>query len=132
MRNLFTMTVSSIQPSQLYISAEKLKEVMQKHPLELKPIPVKKLDGKIIFTDGHTRALAHFLHDIKEIKVYWDEDDLDWQAYKICVSWCEKENILTIADLKNRIIPSEEYEIKWLKRCKEIQFKLRCNKILDS
>jgi ParB-like chromosome segregation protein Spo0J len=65
MAKTFTIKIDAIQPSQLYISSEKLDTVMKNfrrnQPLIVEPIPIKKLDGQIIFVDGHTRAFAAFL-----------------------------------------------------------------------
>jgi NAD-dependent dihydropyrimidine dehydrogenase PreA subunit len=82
---------------------------------------VKKLGDQIIFTDGHTRAFAAFLCGLSEVRVFWDEDELDWEAYEICVEWCKEEGIHTIADLKNRVVTQREYEKLWLKRCEKMQ-----------
>lgn len=116
----FLFPLLEIQPSQLYINAEKLAIVKKQNPTNFAPVPLKKLAGKIIFTDGHTRALALYLQGYTEIEAVWDEDDLDWQAYEICLRWCEEEKIFTIADLQNRILPPNEYKIKWMQRCREI------------
>ncbi len=90
----------------------------------LPPIPVIRLKGRIIYTDGHTRAMAAYLNGLKEVLVYWDEDDLDLQAYEICVDWCLDEGIRSIFDLKDRIVPHSDYEILWYERCKKMQEKL--------
>jgi hypothetical protein len=90
-------------------------------PESLEPIPVKELGDRVIFTDGHTRALAAFLCGLVEVRVFWDEDELDWEAYRICVEWCEAEGIRTIADLRDRVVSPEKYELLWLKRCKDMQ-----------
>ncbi len=125
MAHTFRMKIADIQPSQLFINAAKLSRVMETfdpaRPETLQPIPVKKLGGQIIFTDGHTRALAAFLSGLVEIQVFWDEDELDWEAYAICVQWCREEGIHTIADLANRIILSEEYERLWIGHCRAMQ-----------
>ena len=108
MPKTFMMKLDKIQPSQLYISSEKLSKVMKNfNANSIEPIPVKKLGDDIIFVDGHTRAFAAYLHGLKEIPVYWEYEELDWEAYKICVEWCKKEGIYTIADLENRVIPTE-------------------------
>lgn len=124
----FKMRLDKIQPSQLYISSEKLSLVMKTFDATkselLEPVPVKKLDGKVIFVDGHTRALAAFLHGFSEIMVYWEEEKLDWDEYKICVKWCKNEDIRSIADLKNRIVSQKEYDVLWLKRCEKMQQEL--------
>lgn len=90
-------------------------------PELLEPVPVKAFDNCVIFTDGHTRAFAAFLHGLTEIRVFWDEDALDWEAYRICVEWCQAEGIFTIADLKDKIISPEDYEVLWHQRCWEMQ-----------
>lgn len=92
-----------------------------KDPKSIEPIPVKKLGDDIIFVDGHTRAFAAFLYGFSEIPVYWEYEELDWDAYKICVEWCKSEGIRTIADLKNKVIPQSEYEILWYERCENMQ-----------
>ena len=113
--------LDQIQPSQLFISSEKLSQVMgDSNGLtveSIEPIPIKKLKKEVIFTDGHTRALAAYLCGIPEISVFWDEDELNWEAYQICVKWCKEEGIYTIADLKDRVVSSEKYETLWIKRC---------------
>jgi hypothetical protein len=125
---VFLKKLDEIQPSQLFISSGKLSRIMERFhpptPEALTPIPVKALDNRVIFTDGHTRAFAAFLRGVSEIRVVWDEDELDWEAYRICVEWCETEGIYTIADLKDRVITPEEYEVLWLDRCREMHQEL--------
>ena len=129
MPKTFMMKLDRIQPSQLYISSEKLSKVMKNfNANSIEPIPVKKLGDDIIFVDGHTRAFAAYLHGLKEIPVYWEYEELDWEAYKICVEWCKKEGIYTIADLENRVIPHREYEILWYRRCEEMQRNLEAKR----
>ncbi|WP_420170097.1 ParB N-terminal domain-containing protein [Kosmotoga olearia] len=121
----FLLHLDKIQPSQLYISQAKLKRVLdiiEKEGFEaLPPIPVIRLKGFIIYTDGHTRAMAAYLSGLEEVLVYWDEDELDLQAYEICVDWCLDEEIKSISDLKDRIIPHSDYEILWYERCRKMQ-----------
>ena len=115
------MRLEEIQPSQLFISAEKLARVEADFdPERLAPLPVKMLGGRVIFTDGHTRALAAFRRGIAEVAVYWDEDELDWEAYEICVGWCDEAGIETIADLKDRLVDHEDYERLWYERCQRM------------
>jgi hypothetical protein len=119
------MKLSKIQPSQLYICSEKLSEVMKTFnaddPKSMEPIPVKKLEDDVVFVDGHTRAFAAFLCGFSEVPVYWEYEELDWDAYRICVEWCKREGIRTIADLKNRVVPQRKYEKLWYERCEKMQ-----------
>ena len=125
MADVFLFPLAQIQPSQLYINAAKLVRVLawwQPALLEtLEPVPIKLLDSRVIYTDGHTRAFAAYRQGFTEIPVVWDEDDLDWDAYRICVDWCLDEGIRTIADLEGRVIAPEQYEILWRDRCRVMQ-----------
>ena len=122
------MKLKDIQPSQLYINSQKLENVLKwftpSNYYSYDAIPIKKLNGKVIFTDGHTRAYARYIKGIKTIKVYWDEDELDWNAYQICVDWCKSEGINSIEDLKGRIIEPNKYEILWIGRCRNMHNEL--------
>jgi len=123
MTKIFLMKLTKIQPSQLYISSEKLSELTKNlDSAELDsfdPIPVKRLGDQLIFTDGHTRALAAFLQGFSKVRVVWEVDELDWEAYEICVKWCKDEGICTIADL-DRVVSQADYEALWLRRCKKM------------
>jgi hypothetical protein len=131
MTKSFMMKLDEIQPSQLFINSEKLSLVMKTfdvNPRSIEPIPVKKIDEQIVFVDGHTRAFAASLKGMSEVKVYWEEDELDWDAYEVCVDWCKKEGVNTIADLKERVIPSKEYQVLWLDRCEKMHRELEAKR----
>jgi len=128
MPSTFLMKLKDIQPSQLYISKKKLVKIQQKldvnNPDSLETIPVKKQGNDIVYSDGHTRAFAAYLLGWEDVRVEWETEDLDWEMYEICVDWCKKAGIFSIADLESRVITHEEYEILWYKRCKDMQDKL--------
>jgi hypothetical protein len=129
MTNTFQMELHSIQPSQLYINSRKLDSIMKNlersKPMLIEPIPIKKLGNQVVFVDGHTRALAAFLLGFSEIPVYWEDEELDWDEYEICVEWCKEEGIRTISDLKNRIVSPRNYQVLWLDRCGRMQKELK-------
>ena len=133
MADVFLFPLAQLQPSQLYISTAKLAQVLswwRPPTLEtLEPIPIKRLNGadgriRVIYTDGHTRAFAAYRLGFTEVPALWDEDELDWEAYQICVDWCLDEGIRTIADLEDRVIPPEQYETLWHDRCQVMQDEL--------
>ena len=74
---------------------------------------------RILFGLAH-RAFAVHSCGLLEIRAYWDEDDLDWEMYKICIEWCLAEGIHTIADLKGRVVPPKDYETLWRERCRKM------------
>ncbi len=121
--NIFYLNINQIQPSQLYLSEKKIEQALnslRNSGFEnAQPLPVKQLNDDIIFTDGHTRAYILWLNGYKEIKVIWEDEDLDWKLYKRYVEWCKQAGIRTIADLKDRIIDHGSYQIKWIERCKK-------------
>ncbi|MGC9336201.1 MAG: hypothetical protein ACP5JJ_18820, partial [Anaerolineae bacterium] len=90
----------------------------------LAPLPVKRLGGRVVLTDGHTRAFVAWQSGRTEVEVEWDRDELDWEAYELCVAWCEAEGIHKVADLAHRIVPPEEYAVVWLERCARMQRQL--------
>ncbi len=118
-----------IQPSQFYISSEKLHSVKKWFdPSDLSnfaPLPIKELNGKIIFTDGHTRAVAAYLAGLERVPLCWDCDELDEEAYMICVKACESRGITRISGLEHRVIPPEEYRAKWDSWCDGVQEALK-------
>ena len=128
MGDVFLKRLEELQPSQLFVSAEKLSRVMREDSAVavegLEPVPVKKLGDRVVLTDGHTRALAAVLSGLAEIRVFWDEDDLDWEAYEICVAWCREEGIHSVADLEDRVVSSKAYKEVWLERCQEMRREL--------
>jgi hypothetical protein len=122
------ISVCDLQPSQLYISQEKLSKVQHgfdpKNPHRIEPIPYKDLEGLMVMTDGHTRAFAAYLAESAAVPAYVDPDDLDWEAYQICVAWCHAEGIYSIADLAGRVVSAEDYGRLWYDRCREMQNEL--------
>ena len=125
---VFLMPLEAVQPSQLYISQEKritLQDLIDFTDLSaIPPIPVRILGNEIVMTDGHTRAFGAYLAGQEKLPVNWDQDELDWEAYQICVDWCHEEGIHLIGDLEGRLITPEDYERLWYQRCREMQSKL--------
>jgi len=119
------MPLSALQPSQLYISSEKLEAVRRRYRPDnmtsLPPVPIKKLGRSLVITDGHTRAAAAALAGLTEVLVYWEDEELGWDLYRVCIRWCRRAGIRTIYELKDRIISPEQYQRLWLKRCARMQ-----------
>ncbi len=125
MNEMRSLEIDRIQPSQLYISAAKLKAVMREIETNgvenLRPVPIKRLDGELVATDGHTRLFALYLMGKIEVPIEWETEDLDWEAYRICVRWCKDEGIHTAADFVGRVVCDTEYQVVWLDRCRVMQ-----------
>lgn len=117
--------LDQLQPSQLYINQDKLSSVQTttdfSSPEGVQPIPVKDLGGLRMMTDGHTRAFAAYLAGLTSVPTYDDPDNLDWEAYQICVDWCRAEGIHSVTDLAGRVVNAVDYERLWYDRCQIMQ-----------
>ena len=114
------LAMDALTPSQLYISEEKLRRVRSWFDGDLskmEPIPVKHLAGRLLMTDGHTRASAAFLAGLDRLPCVWDTDDMDWAAYAADINLCAEEGITSIEKLAERIVSAEDYDILWPGRC---------------
>ncbi len=122
MTETFTLRLDAIQPSQLYISRLKLsmvEEMIDAREIEdLEPVPIKLLRGFLMATDGHTRGVALYRRGHEEVKCCWEDTELDWQAYSICIDWCLEEGITSMIDLNDRVIEHQDFQILWLERCR--------------
>ena len=120
----FELPLADIQPSQLYISEGKMRLIREwfdpTDKTNFDPIPIKQLDGRLVMTDGHTRAVAAVLAQWDVVPVCWDTDQLDWSAYRTDVRWCLEQSIFIPHDLARRIVPHKDYQVLWCKRCNEM------------
>lgn len=121
----FLMPLGEIQPSQLYISEVKLKKVETYldtiDARSFEPLPIKRIGDATFFTDGHTRAFALAKRGVEEVPVYWDQDNLDWLQYLICLAWCDEAGISDIFGLDNRVVDHSTYRRLWHRRCDVMQ-----------
>ena len=124
----FEASLADLQPSQLYICDDKLDKVEQAMRGTsgdvIDPVPVKRMGSRRVLTDGHTRAVAALRQSRKTILACWEDEDLDWEAYEICVDWCLAEGIHSVADLAPRIVSANEYKKLWYKRCQALHRRL--------
>ena len=129
MTRIDDLKLRDLQPSQFYISAKKLQGVeawLDAGDLSgFEPIPVKVLDGVPVMTDGHTRAVAALRAGLDAAPLVWDEDELDWEMYRICVEACRSRQLFSPVDLMERIIPETEYAEKWDAWCDKMQAEVK-------
>ncbi|MCL2415285.1 MAG: hypothetical protein FWD01_00570 [Defluviitaleaceae bacterium] len=106
--------IAKIQPSQFYISEQKLKDCKKwiKSPQDIfVPITISE-DGKTIALDGHTRIRAALDLGYDSIFVYEEETG------KYIFDFADetmRRGINCVADME--IISAEEYQEKWHKFC---------------
>lgn len=131
--NIHELKLTDIQPSQLYISDEKIRAVkkwFRKDDLSnFMPITIKELNGRIIFTDGHTRAWVAYIEGLERVPLAWEESDLDWEVYQVCVDACLAENVHSVIDFAGRTLSSDAYQEKWDKWCERLTASLEEKRI---
>ena len=112
--------IKNLQPTQLYLSEKKLKTIQNLYQsaetFNMDPISVLSFGDRLLITDGHHRAYQALLVGQDTISAEFDRDGDD-ELYHLYAQACEKRKIYSVLDLKNHILPHDEYEAKWYNWC---------------
>lgn len=129
-RQVFTIGLSELGISQLYLCKEKLDAVDlwfdTARADEYEPLPVYDFgNGRFTLTDGHSRAFVMACNGFHNVRVLVDTDEMitsemGQRLYKRDIEWCERKGLRTVADLSGRIISERRYVILWIERCKRL------------
>ena len=114
------VNIKNLHPTQLYLSEKKLKAIQNLYQsaetFNMAPISVLSFGDYLLITDGHHRAYQALLLGQDTISAEFDRDGGD-ELYHLYAQACEKRKIYSVLDLKNRILPQDEYEAKWYNWC---------------
>ena len=114
------VNIKDLHPSQLYLSEKKLQDIQMLYQSvekpSINPISVLAFGNRLLITDGHHRAYQALLLGQDTISAEFDKDGGD-ELYHLYAQACEERKIYSILDLKNRILPQDEYEAKWYNWC---------------
>ena len=114
------VNIKDLHPSQLYLSEKKLQDIQMLYQSvekpSINPISVLAFGNCLLITDGHHRAYQALLLGQDTISAEFDKDGGD-ELYHLYAQACEERKIYSILDLKNRILPQDEYEAKWYNWC---------------
>lgn len=112
--------IADLHPTQLYLSEKKLQSIQLLYQSEeiinLDPISILAVGNRLLITDGHHRAYQALLAGQDTISAEFDRDGGD-ELYKLYAQACEERKITSVLDLKNHILPQDEYEAKWYNWC---------------
>lgn len=112
--------ITDLHPTQLYLSEKKLQDIQMLYQSEeninVDPISILAVGNRLLITDGHHRAYQALLAGQDTISAEFDQDGGD-ALYALYAQACEERKIDSILDLKNRILPQDEYEAKWYNWC---------------
>ena len=112
--------ITDLHPTQLYLSEKKLHDIQMLDQsaeiINVDPISVLAFGDSLLITDGHHRAYQALLAGRDMISAEFDRDGGD-DLYALYAQACEERKIDSVLDLKNRILPQDEYEAKWYNWC---------------
>ena len=114
------VNITDLHPTQLYLSEKKLQDIQMicqsAEIINMNPISVLASGDRLLITDGHHRAYQALLAGQNTISAEWDKDGGD-ELYHLYAQACEERKIYSVLDLKNHILPQDEYEAKWYNWC---------------
>ena len=114
------VNIKNLHPTQLYLSEKKLQDIQMLYQSigkpNINPISVLAFGNCFLITDGHHRAYQALLVGQDIISAEFDRDGGD-ELYHLYAQACEKRKIYSVLDLKNHILPQDEYEAKWYNWC---------------
>jgi len=112
--------ITDLHPTQLYLSEKKLQAIQMLDQsadiINVDPISVLAFGNRFLITDGHHRAYQALLAGRDTISAEFDRDGGD-ELYHLYAQACEERKIYSVLDLKNHILPQDEYEAKWYNWC---------------
>ena len=114
------VNIKDLHPTQLYLSEKKLEGIQRLYQsaetIQVDPISILAFGDCLLITDGHHRAYQALLAGRDTISAEFDRDGGD-ELYALYAQACEERKITSVLDLKNRILPQDEYEAKWYNWC---------------
>ena len=114
------VNIKDLHPTQLYLSEKKLQDIQMLYQSigkpNINPISVLAYGNCFLITDGHHRAYQALLAGRDTISAEFDRDGGD-ELYHLYAQACEKRKIYSVLNLKNHILPQDEYEARWYNWC---------------
>ena len=114
------VNIADLHPTQLYLSEKKLQDIQTLYQsaetIQVDPISILAFGDYLLITDGHHRAYQTLLAGRETISAEFDRDG-DNELYYLYAQACEERKIYSVLDLKNHILPQDEYEAKWYNWC---------------
>ena len=114
------VNITDLHPTQLYLSEKKLQDIQMLYQsaetIQVDPISILAFGNCLLITDGHHRAYQALLAGRDTISAEFDRDGGD-ELYHLYAQACEERKIYSVLDLKNHILPQDEYEAKWYNWC---------------
>ncbi len=118
--------LSELTPSQFMVKKRLIEELRNTFEEEsMDPVPVKKIDGEYIITDGHHRACVMDLLGFEKIPTIHEDEELNWEAYRINVKDCKERNVNTLKDLKKVQVNENIFKQEWVEYWDSVHEKVK-------
>lgn len=105
---IIRLPIVILQPSQFFISEEKLKFINDNLLEEDIFIPVALIEDEYVVLDGHTRLYSLYENAARMVNCYFDSYS---EYIKDFVYFAKEKGILSVKQME--IVSKEEYEILW-------------------
>ncbi|MGM0600918.1 MAG: hypothetical protein ACQETH_14000 [Candidatus Rifleibacteriota bacterium] len=117
----FLVKLDQLQPSQPYLSKARMENITHHLAFLEKPVPVRKIDGRICIVEGHERCFALLSAGRGEISAYLDDNDrLSEKAFEEFVHFTCDCGVSSLNDLEDKVVDSAHFKQLWLSKKKEI------------
>jgi hypothetical protein len=113
--------LDQLQPSQPYLSKARIDNITHHLAFLEKPVPVRKIDGRLCIVEGHERCFALLSAGRGEISAYLDQNErLSQKAFEELVHFTCDCGVSTLNDLEEKVVDPDHFKQLWLSKKKEI------------
>ena len=122
--------IDALSVGQLYLDQNKIEkngQLLRAAQFEgYPPIEVYEIfPGQLTILDGNSRCYLLYLAGKKEVEVTFAateevETMIMRPLYEACLRWCQNSGVYHIADLSQRILPTNVFMEKWVGRCQQM------------
>jgi len=117
----FSVRIDQLQPSQTYISQARLDNISRYVQFLSRPVPVRKINGRLCLVEGHECCYA--LHSMGKttIRAYLDTRPSPGEkCFKEMVKYTADSGVASVADFEDRILNPAEFRVLWLAKKKDL------------
>ncbi len=116
--------IDEIKPQQHYLSKPKLERLLPFDPGNYGNIYVLVKEKKYFCVDGHHRLMLLKKAGVDYVDCVIDPEDQDSLLYHKLADEAESLGLRNIIDLQNRVLSNEEFQKKWVGKCRKMLMEL--------
>ncbi len=113
----FVIRIDQLQPSQPFLSRDRLNNILSNTSFLLRPVAVIELNGRFCLLEGHERCYALASVGIEEVEAYIDTS-LCKSNWRKCVEYTMSQGVACVDDFDNRIVDAAIFKQIWVQKKK--------------